>query len=106
MAVKSKEERAHDRNMLILGFIFTGVIGTLITFLFQHLEDSQKIDADKRSESVRIMDKRRKQATTVFNELSPLMDTRWYNWRRLAWGLEDRIPEDSLKKRYAEYEDV
>jgi hypothetical protein len=103
---KNQKDQKHDLKMIVYGFILTGILGTSITFLFNHLENHHKIEADRRADSVRIMEQRREQATIVFNELSPLMDSRLYNWRRLAWGLEDQIPEDSLKQRYAEYEET
>ena len=103
MADKTKLDRRHDFLMLILGFILTTVAGACLAFYFQRLQDNQRIEADKRQEDVKIMEQRRDQATILFNELSPLIDTRLYDWRRLAWGIEDAIPEDSLKIRYSEY---
>lgn len=106
MTVKTKEDRRHDWLLLIIGFFLTTVVGGILTFLSQHIQEGQRIEADKRADSVRIMEQRREQATSLFDELSPLMDTRLYDWRRLAWGIEDRIPEDSLRKRYSEYQEV
>jgi hypothetical protein len=106
MAEKTEQDRKHDFKMLIYGFVFTTLVGGLLTFWFQHFQDNQKIAADKRAEEVKITEQRQEQATALFNELSPLIDTRLYDWRRLAWGIEDRISEDSLKGRYAEYQEV
>jgi hypothetical protein len=106
MTDKTKDDRQHELKLLIWGFVLTTVTGGLLSFFFQELQEGQKVKADERSENARIMEQRQLQATELFNELSPIIDTRLYNWRRLAWGIEDQIPEDSLKKRYLEYQEV
>jgi hypothetical protein len=103
MADKTERDKKHDIKMLVLGFILTTIVGGLLTFLYQYIQEAQKLKAEKRQEEINIMEQRRGQATVLFNEISPLIDTRLYDWRRVAWGLEDRISEDSLKSRYAEY---
>jgi hypothetical protein len=103
MSEKTMQDRRHELKMLVYGFILTTIVGGFLAFLYQYIQENQKIKAEKRQEEINIMEQRREQATALFNEISPLIDTRLYDWRRLAWGLEDRIHEDSLKSRYAEY---
>ena len=105
MAERTNQDRKHERSLLLLGFLLT-TAGGLLSFSFQGWQENRKLKADERSENSRLMEQRQNQATELFNELSPMIDTRLYNWRRLAWGIEDQIPEDSLKKRYLEYQDV
>jgi len=106
MTQKSKNDRVHEYKLLILGFFLTSIIGGLITFSSQSFQERQKIEADRRADYIKIMEQRREQATILFNELSVLIDTRLYNWRRLSWALEDDIYRDSINKRYYEYQDI
>jgi hypothetical protein len=106
MAGKTKEDRSHELRLLLIGSFITVVVGGGLTAWSQRFQENQRIEAEKRADSVRIMEQRREQATSLFDELSPLMDTRLYKWRQLAWALEDRIAEDSLRKRYSDYQEV
>lgn len=78
--------------MLIYGFAFTTILGGLFTFALQSMDTRQKL-----------REQHREQATRLFDELSPLMDTRLYAWRRVAWGLEAGMAEDSLRAIYEDY---
>ena len=100
---KTKREKKHEINLIVLGFLLTTLGGGILTFLYQWIQDNRRAQSDKMQAELNIMEQRRTQATALFNEISPLIDTRLYNWRRLAWGLEGSIPEDSLKARYTEY---
>ena len=103
---KTTREKKHEFRMIFFNFLLITVGGGCLTSFYQWLQDGRRIQSDKSQAEINIMEQRRTQATTLFNEISPLIDTRLYNWRRLAWGLEDRIPEDSLKIRYNEYLEI
>ncbi|MBD2716450.1 hypothetical protein KBK19_15520 [Microvirga sp. STR05] len=106
MADKTPDDRRHDIKLLKYGFLLTTLVGGVLTLLFQLIQNQQNHKAAEKAENVKIMEQRRAQATSLFEEFSPLMDTRLYHWRQVAWAIEDRISEDSIRKRYAAYQHV
>jgi hypothetical protein len=105
MTTKNAKDRLHDFKMVVVASLFT-IVGILLTLLFQYFQNNRQIEEQNRQDASKISEQRRDQATLLFNELSPLIDTRLYNWRQIAWGLEDTIPEDALKKRYSVYQET
>jgi len=100
---KTIREKKHEIKMALLNFGLITLVGGFLTFLYQYFQEDRRVKADKRQAEMNILEQRRTQATVLFNEISPLIDTRLYTWRRVAWGLQDRIAEDSLRSRYNEY---
>lgn len=103
MAEKTPEDRRHDVRMAMLGFLLTTLAGGIIAYSFQYFENRQKEKAEERAAAIQLAEQRRVAATALFDELSPLMDKRLYLWRQVAWGIEDRLVEESLSVKRAAY---
>ncbi|HEU4921820.1 MAG TPA: hypothetical protein VFT23_01955, partial [Burkholderiales bacterium] len=81
MAEKTRAEMRHELLLLLLGFVFTTLVGTTLTFVYDEFRERAKLREQRRAE-----------ATEVFENLSRLMDTRLYRWRQVAWAIEDGKP--------------
>jgi hypothetical protein len=103
MASKTPEDKKHDARMLLFTFLLTTVLGGALTFIFQTYENRRSENASERLEESKLIEQRRQDASKLYDEISPLMDTRLYEWRQVAWALEDKVPDKELNRRYEEY---
>ena len=73
MVEKTSKEMKHELKMLILSFILVTLIGGALTAFYGFLNDKWSLAEERRSE-----------ATLLFREISTIMDTRLYLWRKIA----------------------
>jgi hypothetical protein len=93
MAEKTRAEMRHELLLLVLGFVFTTLVGTTLTFVYDEFRERAKLREQRRAE-----------ATEVFENLSRLMDTRLYRWRQVAWAVEDGKPVPEIVSKYNTYQ--
>ena len=75
MAEKTAADRRHEIVLLVLGFALTTVLGGLLTFFFQSLENEQQANAAEQTERLNLTEDHRQQATELFKEVSEVLDT-------------------------------
>jgi hypothetical protein len=88
--------------MALLGFLLTTVAGTIIGWAFQHFEDLQKDKREGAASASKLIENRRIAATTLFADVSTLIDKRLYLWREAVWDLEQNGKDPGFElKRHA-----
>ncbi len=92
--------RYHDLAILLLGFVFTTLVGGYLTYAWQ----TRAAEYQRAAEYRRV---EQQAATRVFEDLSRLMDRRLYRMRRLHTGIADvnRDPK-TLRPRWDSYREA
>ena len=92
--------RYHDIAILLIGFVFTTLVGGYLSYAWQNRADEyERVAEDRRLELVA--------ATHLFDELSRLMDRRLFRMRRLHTGLADRNRDPkTLEPRWEAYQEA
>ena len=85
MVEKTSKEMKHELKMLILSFILVTLIGGALTAFYGFLNDKWSLAEERRSE-----------ATLLFREISTIMDTRLYLWRKIAWAIQYEKEVDEI----------
>jgi hypothetical protein len=84
-------------GLLVIGFIFTTVVGSLLSVVFQRA-------SWKRQTRVDLYRKRSEEGTSFLDELSELIGRRFFALQRYLWAIEDRDSYnfEEVKKAYYE----
>jgi hypothetical protein len=85
--------------LLVLGFTLTTLVGGFLGNYFQER-------AWQNRDRVRRLESERAAATSVFEELSRLMDRRLYRMRRILWGIQSGRGADEMSQRWEDYREV
>jgi len=84
--------RYHDLTLLLIGFVFTTVIGGSLGYYFQG--KSWRYENNARRYEAEVT-----KASEIFDEISSLIDRRLYATRRLVWAYKDNDTEEIKKQR-------
>ncbi|MCL1068900.1 hypothetical protein L2735_19250 [Shewanella olleyana] len=92
---KTTEEMKHEKTLLVLSFVLITLLGGGLTSYYGHLQNKWSISEQRRTE-----------ATLLYKEISMLMDTRLYKWRKVGWATEDKKDSEFIWSLYADYAKV
>lgn len=87
---------ATDQGKIIAGFFLTTVIGSALAFLFQRL-------SWRRQARTELFRQRYLDGTKLLEELSNLIDRRYFRLQRLLWAIPTKGGEEIIKLREKEY---
>lgn len=87
---------ATDQGKLIAGFILTTVIGSALGFLLQRV-------SWRRQAKTELFRQRYLDGTKLLEELSNLIDRRYFRLQRLLWAIPSKGGEEIIKLREKEY---
>ena len=91
--------RFHELVLLLIGLIFTSVVGGYFGYRFQESSWKHRQEAELR-ESERV------EATKIFEKMSSLMDTRLYRMRRIIWGYKGVQDNTEMEARWDSYRET
>lgn len=86
-------------GLLVTGFIFTTIIGSLLSVLFQRASWTRQTRVD-------LYRKRYEEGTLFLDELSELIGRRFFALQRYFWAIRDRDGHDFEEVKKAYYENV
>ncbi len=89
----------HDLALLLLGFIFTTVVGGYLSYKWQTRAAVIESEAEQKRYEI-------KSATIIFENISELMDKRLYRMRRISMGIASKKDYKEMKQRWDKYRAV
>ena len=91
--------RYHDIALLLLGFVFTTLVGGYLSYSWQSRAAVIEREAEQKRYEI-------KAATSIFENVSKLMDKRLYRMRRVSMGIGNAKDSNELNQRWDRYRET
>jgi len=91
--------RYHEVVLLVLGFVFTTLVGGFLTYWYQER-------AWQRDDQSRRKQQELSRGSAVFDDVSKLLDKRLYRLRNIEWALEENLYSAEISVRREQYREV
>lgn len=91
--------RYHDIALLLLGFVFTTLVGGYLSNSWQSRAAEIEREAEQKRYEI-------KAATSIFENVSKLMDKRLYRMRRVSMGIGNEKNSNELNQRWDIYREA
>ncbi|MCW3061571.1 MAG: hypothetical protein JWQ02_3392 [Capsulimonas sp.] len=88
-----------DSGKILVGFVLTTVLGSLITYFVQRI-------SWQRQSRLELFRQRTKDGTDLLERLSSMIDRRAYRLQRLLWAIEENRNYKTIAEREREYYEV
>lgn len=89
----------HDIALLLLGFIFTTLVGGYLSYSWQSRAAVIEREAEQKRSEIQ-------SATGIFENVSKLMDKRLYRMRRVSMGIGNEKDSNEMDQRWNKYRET
>ena len=89
----------HDIALLLLGFVFTTLVGGYLSYSWQSRAAVIEREAEQKRNEI-------ESATSIFENVSKLMDKRLYRMRRISMGVGNGKDSNEMDQRWDKYRET